>query len=170
MEEIIENDAKLFRYFPKYGDYFGSVMMMGLENLGMEHANFDKDDWDYGRKIHHAAKTYYWLYDISLEDSLNKVELDDNVNNRREVMNDIKRFFEEDSYIHFIIKGRDKFQYCEQRLIRESCNLKSSDNIEVKKDSVKISFPNLLKNREKFEFPENTDMVEPFSFKCFKWW
>lgn len=98
------------KYFPKYGDYFGNVMTMGYENLGLEFMTFDEKEWSYERKISYASKFYYWFYYVTLEESLAKVKLERSTDTDIAIAKNLKQFFGDDAYFHFILKGRQQCQ------------------------------------------------------------
>jgi len=108
-------NKSILKYFPKYGDYFGNVLMMGYENLGLEFSTFDENEWSYKKKLSYAARNYYWRYRITVEEALVEVKLECSDENIIAMGKLIKEYFGEDCYFHFIMKGRDKFYHCEQR-------------------------------------------------------
>jgi hypothetical protein len=116
--ENIENEMPM-KYFPKYGDYFGNVLMMGYENLGIEYMRFDENVWTIDRKIDHAARYYYWLYNATLKEALDKVKLEYTSENKMKIAKVLQKYFGEDAFFHFILKGKDKFCHCEQRQERD---------------------------------------------------
>jgi len=112
MKDVNEN---ILKYLPKYGDYFGNMLMMGYENLGFEYSTFDEMIWTYERKISFASRYYYYRYGSTAEEALDRVKLECCNENIIEMGKHIKQYFGEDCYHHFIMMGRDKFYHCEQR-------------------------------------------------------
>lgn len=111
-------DSFIERCFPKYGDYFGQPLMMAYENLGFEYATYSST-WKRIKRIEHAAKDYYYRYNQTLEDSLKRVELDDDLETRIAIAKCLQGYFGEDAWYYFVMRGNKNLSHCEQRQIND---------------------------------------------------
>lgn len=98
----IMNDVNLHI---KYSDYFGEPMIMAMEYLGLSYMKYDKDQWTYEQKLHYAAMYYYYKTNVTLQEAIEKVDLEPTEEIKLEIAKKIKSFFGNDAFNHFVIKG-----------------------------------------------------------------
>ena len=98
------------RAFIKYADYFGEPKCMAIEHVAEELKSIKgKNEKD---RISVCSRLYYYMYDVTLEDALEKCFLECNIKTLAAVLENQKQNFGYDSYCFFVQQGLKGVKPC----------------------------------------------------------